>query len=92
MSTVTNFKSLQDYGHLYQLESHVFFYGLKEGETTEIELDEGKIMFGQLVKYETGPKKVNKTLAFESNFGNRREIKILDPIRGRRKNRCSLWA
>lgn len=70
-------KSLQDYGHLYNLESHVFFYGLKEGETSEIELDEGKIMIVKLVEIGDLDEEGYKTLAFEVN-GNRREIKILD--------------
>jgi pyruvate carboxylase len=43
-------KSLNDYGHLYNLDSHVFFYGLKEGETSEIDLDEGKVMIVKLVE------------------------------------------
>ncbi len=70
-------KSLSDYGHLYNLESHVFFYGLKEGETSEIELDEGKIMIVKLVEVGDLDEEGYKTLAFEVN-GNRREIKIFD--------------
>jgi pyruvate carboxylase len=70
-------KSLNDYGHLYNLESHVFFYGLKEGETSEIELDEGKIMIVKLVEVGDLDEEGYKTLAFEVN-GNRREIKIFD--------------
>lgn len=70
-------KSLQDYGHLYNLESHVFFYGLKEGETSEIELDEGKIMIVKLVEVGDLDEEGYKTLAFEVN-GNRREMKIFD--------------
>lgn len=70
-------KSLQDYGHLYNLESHVFFYGLKEGETSEIELDEGKIMILKLVEIGELDEEGYRTLAFEVN-GNRREIRIFD--------------
>ncbi|NLP44731.1 MAG: pyruvate carboxylase, partial [Peptococcaceae bacterium] len=70
-------KSLQEYGHLYNLESHVFFYGLKEGETAEIELDEGKIMIVKLVEVGDLDEEGYRTLAFEVN-GNRREMRILD--------------
>jgi len=70
-------KSLQEYGHLYNLESHVFFYGLKEGETAEIELDEGKIMIVKLVEIGDLDEEGYRTLAFEVN-GNRREMRILD--------------
>lgn len=70
-------KSLQEYGHLYNLESHVFFYGLKEGETSEVELDEGKIMIVKLVEVGDLDEEGYKTLAFEVN-GNRREIRIFD--------------
>ena len=70
-------KNLSEYGHLYNLESHVFFYGLKEGETSEIELDEGKIMIVKLVEVSDVDPDGFKTLVFEVN-GNRREMKIFD--------------
>ena len=70
-------KNLAEHGHLYNLESHVFFYGLKEGETSEIELDEGKIMIVKLVEVSDVDQEGKKTLVFEVN-GNRREMKIFD--------------
>jgi len=70
-------KSLQEFGHLYNLESHVFFYGLKEGETSEIELDEGKVMIVKLVEIGDVDEEGYKTVAFEVN-GNRREMRIFD--------------
>ncbi|RNC29850.1 MAG: 2-oxoglutarate carboxylase small subunit [Candidatus Dichloromethanomonas elyunquensis] len=70
-------KSLNEYGPLYNLESHVFFYGLKEGETSEIDLDEGKIMIVKLVEVGEVDEEGYKTVVFEVN-GNRREIKIVD--------------
>ena len=69
--------SFNEYGHLYNLESHVFFYGLKEGETTEVTLDEGKIMIVKLVEIGPVDEQGYKTLTFEVN-GNRREMKIFD--------------
>ncbi|MFA6808341.1 MAG: biotin/lipoyl-containing protein, partial [Eubacteriales bacterium] len=70
-------KSLDEFGHLCNLESHVFFYGLKEGETSEVELDEGKIMIVKLVEIGNVEEDGCKTIVFELN-GNRREIKIFD--------------
>lgn len=70
-------KSLAEYGHLYNLESHVFFYGLKEGETSEIELDEGKIMIVKLVEVGDVDEEGYKTVVFEVN-GNRREMRVFD--------------
>ncbi|NBJ14456.1 MAG: pyruvate carboxylase [Dehalobacter sp. 4CP] len=70
-------KSLDEFGHLYNLESHVFFYGLKEGETSEIELDEGKTMILKLVEVRDVDEEGYKTLLFEIN-GNRREVRIFD--------------
>ncbi|UWG96351.1 pyruvate carboxylase [Dehalobacter sp. DCM] len=70
-------KSLAEYGHLYNLDSHVYFYGLKEGETSEIDLDEGKIMIVKLVEVRDIDEEGYRTLLFEIN-GNRREMRILD--------------
>ncbi|MCL1917722.1 MAG: pyruvate carboxylase [Peptococcaceae bacterium] len=70
-------ESLKEYGHLNNLESHVFFYGLREGETSEIDLDEGKIIIVKLVEISAGDENGYKTAVFEVN-GNRREIKVYD--------------
>ncbi len=70
-------KSLKNYGHLFNLESHVFFHGLREGEVSEIELDEGKIMIIKLVEVGKIDKNGFRTIVFEVN-GNRREIQIFD--------------
>ncbi|MDK2917969.1 MAG: pyruvate carboxylase [Candidatus Petromonas sp.] len=78
-------KSLKEYGHLYNLESHVFFYGLKEGETSEVELDEGKIMIVKLIEVGKLDEEGYRTVAFEVN-GNRREIKILDKNLGEKES------
>ncbi len=78
-------KSLDDYGHLFNLESHVFFYGLKEGEISEIELDEGKIIIVKLVELGKINENGFRTVVFEVN-GNRREIQILDKGYGQKEN------
>ena len=57
--------------------SDVFFHGLSEGETSEIEVAEGKIMIIQLIEIGKLDEEGNRTLDFEIN-GNRREIKIKD--------------
>jgi pyruvate carboxylase len=69
--------SLKEYGHLDKLESHVFFHGLREGETSEIDLDEGKIIIVKLVEISASDENGYRTAAFEVN-GNRREIKVYD--------------
>lgn len=76
-------RQIYDYGDLSNLESHIFFYGLKEGETAEIELEEGKIMIIKLVAIEKIDAEGYTTLVFEVN-GNRRETKIFDKAWGER--------
>jgi len=57
--------------------SDVFFHGLAEGETSEIEVAEGKTMIVQLLEIGRLDAEGNRTIDFEIN-GNRREIKIKD--------------
>jgi pyruvate carboxylase len=70
-------KSILEYGDLSRMGSDVFFHGLTEGETSEIEVAEGKTMIVQLVEIGKLDEEGNRTLDFEIN-GNRREIKIKD--------------
>jgi pyruvate carboxylase len=70
-------KSLKEYGHLSNLESHVYFYGLREGETSEIDIAEGTIMIVKLVEMSSVDDEGFRKVAFEVN-GNRREIRIYD--------------
>ncbi|MGE5629889.1 MAG: pyruvate carboxylase [Caulobacteraceae bacterium] len=76
-------KFINEYGDLSNLESHVFFYGLREGETCEIELEEGKIMIVKLIEMQKVDQDGYVTVVFEIN-GNRREIKIFDKAYGER--------
>ena len=78
-------KNVHEYGDLSNLESHVFFYGLKEGETCEIELEEGKIMILKLIEIQKIDAEGYRTIVFEVN-GNRREMKTFDAVYGE-KNR-----
>ncbi|SMB83483.1 pyruvate carboxylase [Desulfonispora thiosulfatigenes DSM 11270] len=68
---------LDEYGDLSRIGSDIFFHGLSEGETCELEIAEGKILITKLLKIGSTDAEGNKTLAFEVN-GNRREIKIHD--------------
>lgn len=76
-------KFRNEYGDLSNLESDVFFYGLREGETCEIELEEGKIMIVKLIEMQKVDPEGYVTVVFEIN-GNRREIKIFDKAYGER--------
>ena len=78
-------RSLQEFGELSNLESHVFFYGLKEGEISEVELEEGKILIVKLIEIGKIDEEGFRTVVFEVN-GNRREIKILDKSYGETLN------
>lgn len=78
-------KSLKEYGKLSNLESHVFFYGLKEGEISEVELEEGKILIIKLLEMGKIDEDGYRTVAFEVN-GNRREIRIIDKNYGESQN------
>lgn len=76
-------KHINEYGDLSNLESHIFFYGLKEGETCEIEIEEGKTLIVKLVEVQKIDSEGFRTVVFEVN-GNRREIKIFDAAFGER--------
>ncbi|BCZ49243.1 pyruvate carboxylase [Clostridium gelidum] len=70
-------KSVLEYGDVSRMGSDVFFHGLSEGETSEIEVAEGKTMIVQLIQIGKLDADGNRALEFEIN-GNRREIKIKD--------------
>lgn len=70
-------KFVLEYGDVRLMGSDVFFHGLAEGETSEIEIAEGKTMIVQLIEIGKLDSEGNRTLDFEIN-GNRREIKIKD--------------
>lgn len=72
----------EQYSDLSNLGSDVFFYGLAEGETAEIERKVGKTMVTKLVEIGKADQEGNRTLAFEIN-GNRREIKVFDKNLGK---------
>lgn len=66
-----------EYGDISRMSSDIFFHGLREGETCEIEVAEGRILIVQLIEIGRVDEEGYRTLSFEIN-GNRREIKIKD--------------
>ena len=70
-------KHVMEYGQVRLMGSDVFFHGLAEGETSEIEVKEGKILIVQLIEIGKLDNQGFRTLDFEIN-GNRRSIKIKD--------------
>lgn len=66
-----------EYGDLSRMGSDVFFHGLYEGETCEVEIAEGKTLIIKLQEIGKIDNDGNRTVVFEVN-GNRREIKIFD--------------
>lgn len=70
-------KYLKEYGDFSRMSSDIFFYGLKEGETGEVEVEEGKILVIKLLEIGRLDNEGYRTLYFEVN-DSRRAIKILD--------------
>lgn len=67
-------KEKGDFSHM---DSSIFFHGLNEGDTKEVQLEEGKILIIKLVEIGKIDDTGNRSLTFEVN-GNRREIKVFD--------------
>ena len=65
------------YNDVSRLESHVFFYGLREGEETKINVGEGKELLIKLVRKGEVDEEGYRTLQFEVN-GFYRHVRILD--------------
>jgi pyruvate carboxylase len=66
-----------EYGDLSRMGSDVFFHGLTEGETCELEIAEGKILIIKLLSVGKLDAQGYRDIVFEVN-GFRREIKIED--------------
>lgn len=72
---------ISEYGDLSRMGSDIFFHGLAEGETSEIEIAEGKVLIVKLQEIGKVDNTGHRALVFEVN-GNRREIKIFDKASG----------
>ncbi|KAB3541015.1 pyruvate carboxylase [Alkaliphilus pronyensis] len=74
-------KYISEYGDLSRMGSDVFFHGLYEGETCEVEIAEGKVLIIKLLEIGKLDGQGNRRVTFEVN-GNRREISIHDKASG----------
>lgn len=72
---------ISEYGDLSRMGSDIFFHGLAEGETSEIEIAEGKVLIVKLQEIGKVDNTGHRALVFEVN-GNRREIKVFDKASG----------
>lgn len=68
---------IKNNGDFSRMGSGVFFHGLSEGETAEVEIAEGKILLIKLIKITKPDEEGNRILIFEVD-GYRRQIKIKD--------------
>lgn len=64
-------------GDFSRVSSDVFFYGIKEGETAEVEIEEGKVLVIKLLEIGRLDDEGYRTLYFEVN-DSRRAIRIFD--------------
>jgi pyruvate carboxylase len=64
-------------GDVSRMGSDVFFHGLAEGETSEIEVAEGRVLVVEYLRMGKPDSEGFRTLEFEVN-GNRREIRVKD--------------
>jgi len=67
----------QTYGDLSRMNSPVFFDGISQGQTCEVEIDEGKTYIVRLVNIGKVNKEGLRKIYFEVN-GNQREVTIFD--------------
>lgn len=75
---------LKQYGDLSFLGSDVFFYGLREGETTEVQIEAGKLMSIRLIEIGKPQADGIRRLQFEVD-GNRREITVKEKRKAARE-------
>jgi pyruvate carboxylase len=72
-------KNVNEYEKLKRMGSDIFFHGLNEGETCEIEVSEGKVLIVKLLEIGKLDSEGKRAVEFEVN-GNRKEIKIQDKL------------
>lgn len=69
--------TLEKYSDLSKIPSDVFFYGLSEGETKNVTIEDGKTLIISLISIGSPDEKGERRLSFEVN-GNRRDVDIFD--------------
>ncbi len=67
----------QNFNDVTRLESHVYFYGLRKGEETTLQIDEGKELIIKFLDMSEPNAEGKRTLSFEVN-GSVREVMIVD--------------
>src|SRR5699024_4751794 len=60
-------KYIEEHGDFSRMGSDIFFHGIKEGETCEVEIEEGKILVIKLLEIGRLDEEGNRTLYFEVN-------------------------
>ncbi len=70
-------KNKKDKGNLSGMGSDIYFHGLNEGETCQVEIEEGKTLIVSLVAIGKLQEDGYRALDFEVN-GNRRQIRVKD--------------
>ncbi len=70
-------KYLKEYGDFSSVGSDIYFHGLTEGETCEIESNKGEMLVITLLQVSKGDSDGFRTVTFEVN-GNRTEIRVAD--------------
>jgi len=69
--------TVEKYSDLSDIPSDVFFYGLREGETAEVSIEDGKTLIITLLNIGKHDEHGEVRLSFEVN-GNRRDVKVFD--------------
>ena len=67
----------QNFNDVTRLESHVYFYGLRKGEETTLQIDEGKELIIKFLEMSEPNSEGKRTLSFEVN-GSVREVMVVD--------------
>ena len=68
---------LKQFSDVSPVPTDVFFYGLRKGEETEVEIEKGKTLFIKLVAVSEANEEGRRTLFFELN-GSPREVTVVD--------------
>ena len=67
----------ESYNDVSRLESHIYFYGLRKGEETTLQIGEGKELLIKFIGMSDADEHGIRTLTFEVN-GSVREVRITD--------------
>ena len=67
----------QNFNDVTRLESHVYFFGLRKGEETTLQIDEGKELIIKFLEMSEPNSEGKRTLSFEVN-GSVREVMVVD--------------